>query len=104
MVRRLCAIAAHLVRWLILEEIPNRHRQGSGDLLKSAGSDPIGALLVFLDLLQCHAKAVTELLLTEAEDQSAQSHSLADLKINQIELLGYFLVPSQTAPAYPMIQ
>ena len=41
----------------------NRDIKNIGNNLQSARSDPIGAFLVFLDLLECHAKFLAKAFL-----------------------------------------
>jgi hypothetical protein len=70
------------------------------DLLESAGTDAIGALLVFLNLLEGDAEAEAELLLTETLEHSAQSDLLSDVNINRIGLLFCHLLFAPTS--FPM--
>jgi hypothetical protein len=53
-------------------------------LLEPAGADPIGALLVFLDLLERQGKGVAKLLLAHCEHHATHAHPFSDMYINWI--------------------
>ena len=54
--------------------------------MQAAGADPIGASLVFLDLLKRQADRLTEPLLAEAEHVSAESDAGADMDVDRVWL------------------
>src|SRR6185437_476602 len=53
----------------------------SGDLLQTSGADAVDALLVFLDLLEAHAKLVAELRLRDLLLDPPQPNALAKLDV-----------------------
>src|SRR5262249_3997208 len=63
------------------EKVRDRHAEDLGDALQAAGRDAIGALLVFLHLLERDADQVAELGLRQAALQAQRAHALADLGI-----------------------
>src|SRR5664280_693330 len=71
------------------EEKRNRHLQDVGNMLQPAGADAVGALLVFLHLLEGEAEGVAELFLTHFEHHPAHAHARADMLIRQV---GYFFL------------
>ena len=46
------------IAWQALEEEKNWHLQNARDLVQAACADAVGALFVFLDLLECEADGV----------------------------------------------
>src|SRR5580692_801158 len=68
-----------------LEEERNRHLKDLGNVLQAAGADAIGALLVFLDLLECQAKGVGNIGLTHIEHETAHAQAAADVLVYRIE-------------------
>ena len=61
--------------------------QHAGDVLQAAGTDAVGALLVFLNLLEGDAEVLTELFLTHPEHHAAQSNPAPDVDIDRVWLL-----------------
>ena len=57
-------------------------------LLEAAGADPVGALLVFLDLLKGHAQGIPQLLLADAEHHAPQPHLAAHMPVHRGRRLG----------------
>src|ERR1700736_5281403 len=57
------AVALRVDARRALEEECHRDLENMGNLLQSAGSDPVGSLLVFLHLLERETQCATELFL-----------------------------------------
>jgi hypothetical protein len=55
--------------------------------MQTAGSDAVGASLVFLDLLEGQADRLSKLFLTHAKHVPAQSHAGTDVDIDRIRLV-----------------
>ena len=55
-----------------------------GDLRKPPGPDPVGAVFVFLHLLERDAKPAGEVALRHARDQSTSSNGLPELNVRGI--------------------
>ena len=73
-----------------VEEERDRDLQDVGNLLQPAGTDPIGALLVFLDLLERQAERIPKLLLAHAEHHSAHSDPAPHMFVDGVgSLLGH---------------
>jgi hypothetical protein len=58
-----------------LEEEWNRHLKNLGKVLQAAGADPVGPLLVFLDLLECQPEGVGNIGLAHIEHETPHSHA-----------------------------
>src|SRR5450759_5436114 len=69
-----------------LEQKRYRHLKYFGDLLDAACTDPVGALLVFLNLLEGEAQCFAELLLAHAQHDAAHAHTTADIFVNRVGL------------------
>ena len=73
----------------------NRNETGTckyfGDLLDAAGADPVGALLVFLNLLEGQAQCFAEFFLAHAQHDAAHAHTAADIFVNRIGRFGRHL-------------
>ena len=54
-------------------------------MLQAAGADAIGALLVFLNLLECQAKGVGNIGLAHIEHEPAHAQAAADVLVYRIE-------------------
>jgi hypothetical protein len=52
---------------------------------QAAGTDAIGTLLVFLNLLECQAKGVGNIGLTHIEHEPAHAQAAADVLVYRIE-------------------
>ncbi len=91
-----------------LEEERNRHAQDIGNMLQPAGTNSIGALLVFLDLLEGNPEILSQLLLAHADHHASHTHSASDVLVNRIgRLLGYGrhrLPRSQVKEYSPLLQ
>ena len=63
-----------------------------GDVLQAARADPVGALLVFLDLLERDAEMLAELLLAHPQHHATQTNPTADMDVDRIWLflVGHF--------------
>src|SRR5579872_924111 len=59
----------------------DRHIERDGNLLETGGSDPVYALLVFLDLLKTDAELLAELRLRNLLFHTPQSNPLAKLDV-----------------------
>ena len=66
-----------------VEERGQRDAEHIGDLVEPAGADPVGALLVFLHLLECHADLLAELALRQPLLQPADADILPDQDIDR---------------------
>ena len=66
------------------EEKRHRHLQDMGNLLQAAGADAVGALLVFLHLLEGEAERVAELLLAHAQHHPTHAHPRAHVLVDRI--------------------
>ena len=53
-------------------------------MLQPAGADPVGALLVFLHLLERQAKLLAELLLTHPEHHPAHAYPAAYVLVDWV--------------------
>src|SRR3974390_3465277 len=58
-----------------LEEELDRNLQDLRNLLQAAGTDAVGALLIFLDLLERKAEGIAELLLAHVKHHPAHAHT-----------------------------
>jgi hypothetical protein len=63
--------------------------------MQPAGADPIGASLVFLDLLKGQSDRLSKLFLAEAEHVSAEPNAGADMDIDRVRLVAF---PATRAP------
>jgi hypothetical protein len=68
-----------------LEEERNLHLKDLGNMLQAAGADAIGALLVFLNLLECQAEGVGNIGLTHVEHEPAHAQAAADVLVRWIK-------------------
>jgi hypothetical protein len=68
----------------VFEEETGRHAKSVGDLMQAASADPVGALLVFLDLLERDAERRGELLLAHANQESPHADAAADLPVHRM--------------------
>src|SRR5436305_4810698 len=67
-----------------LEQKRDRDLEDLGDLLDAAGADPVGAFLVFLNLLEGETQGFAELFLAHAEHDAAHAHATADIFVNRV--------------------
>ena len=65
-----------------------RDAEEARDLVEAAGADAVGALLVFLNLLESQAERLTELFLTHAEHDAAHADTAADILVNRVGRFG----------------
>src|SRR5260370_28709223 len=65
-----------------LEKIAHGDAEDPSDLEQSAGGDPIDAALVFVRLLVGHTDEIGELLLGQAEHDSALANSRTDMAVD----------------------
>src|SRR5690606_14855265 len=75
----------------ILEEERDRHVEYRRNRLQAARADAVRALLIFLDLLECDAEQLSELLLAHAEHVAAQPDATADVHVYWIWFLLVFI-------------
>jgi hypothetical protein len=68
-----------------LEEERYWNLQNVGDLLQPARSNAVGALLVFLHLLEGEAERIAKLLLAHCKHQAAHAHPTADVLIDWVK-------------------
>ena len=67
-----------------LEEERRRHFQNARKLLQPAGADAIGALLVFLHLLESYVERVGQFALAEADHQTAHPDPRPDVTVDRV--------------------
>ncbi len=67
-----------------LEEKRNRHLQDVAHLLQAAGADAVGALFVFLHLLEGQPERVAQPFLAHAQHHAAHAHARADIFVRWI--------------------
>src|SRR3984957_18470425 len=70
-----------------LEEECDWHLKDDRNLLQPAGTDAVGAFLVFLDLLKRQAERVAELLLAHRQHHPAHAHAAADMFVDRVRRL-----------------
>ena len=75
---------AGLGRRSALEEEGGRHFQHPRQLLQPAGADAVGALLVFLDLLERHVEGFAEPALAHADHQPPHAQPRADMLVDRV--------------------
>jgi hypothetical protein len=63
--------------------------------VQATGTDPIGASLVFLDLLKSQPDRFPELFLAQTEHVAAQAHTRADVNVDGVRLVA----PLATGPS-----
>src|SRR5580693_1071183 len=73
----------------VVEEEGDRNVQHATEIMQPAGADPIGAALVFLDLLKGQSDRLPKLFLAEAEHVSAEPHAGADMDIDRVRLVAF---------------
>src|SRR4051812_25933622 len=75
-----------------LEEERHRNLQDMRDVLQTARTDAVGALLVFLHLLEGDLERLAKLLLAHAEHLATHPQSAAHMLVDRVgELLGHCL-------------
>src|SRR3546814_8324718 len=67
-----------------VEEIGRRHVKDGGELVEPAGTDAVGALFVFLDLLEGQADNLAEFVLTHSNQGATQFQPVADMNIDRV--------------------
>src|SRR5271169_2563571 len=67
-----------------LEEERDRHLKDVGNVLQPAGADPIGAFLVFLDLLKRQAESVAEFFLAHRQHHPAHANAASDMFVDRV--------------------
>jgi hypothetical protein len=68
----------------LLEKENQGDRQRVREVIEAIGSNPVGAVLIVMKLLACHAECVGQLLLRHAEQQSAHPHAGADMGVDGV--------------------
>src|SRR6185437_9162585 len=81
----------------IFEKERHRDIEHLRQLVQPAGTDAVGAALVFLYLLEGEADGLAEFLLAHAEQRAAQPNPCTDMHIDRIWVSGF--VAAATAPA-----
>jgi len=64
-------------------------------VLQSAGADAIGALLVFLELLERQAEGVRDIGLAHIKHETPHSQAAADMLVGGIDSFFWHSVPPQ---------
>src|SRR6266404_5553074 len=85
------AVSARDAAGSSLEQERYRHLEYFGDLLDAACSDPVGAFLVLLNLLEGETQSFAKLLLAHAEHDPAHAHTTADIFVNRVGRFGRHL-------------
>ena len=67
------------------EEKRNRHLKDLGEVLKAAGADAVGTLLVFLKLLERQAEGIRDIGLAHVEHEPPHSQAAADMLVGGID-------------------
>src|SRR3984893_6267720 len=70
-----------------LEEERDRHLKDVRNVLQPAGTDTVGAFLVFLDLLKRQTESVAKLLLAHRQHHPAHAHAAADMFVDRVRRL-----------------
>src|SRR3569833_349682 len=78
------ALAIRPAAWNPFEQERDRDLEDLGNLLDSARTNAVCALFVFLYLLECEAKSLTELFLAHAQHDTAHPHPAADMFVNRV--------------------
>ena len=65
---------------------------------KARSADPVGAALIFLDLLESDVELCAKLLLAHAEQSEAQAQQFADMKVDGV-VVGDPVMPLNRLPA-----
>ena len=87
---------SHRIHVVEEEMKPGRPEPGSDH--EAAGSDAVGASLIFLDLLKGQADRPPELFLAQAEHVAAQPHAGTDVDIDRARLVALLA----TRPSHPV--
>ena len=80
-VRRRQPAGEGVARRRALEEEWDRHLQDMANLLQPARADPVGSLLVFLDLLKGNSESIAEPRLTHVQHHTAHAHATANVLV-----------------------
>src|SRR5215469_16487483 len=67
-----------------LEEKSDRDLENVRNLLKTTGTDPIGALIVFLNLLERQPERVAEFLLAHRQHHPAHTNPASDVLVGRV--------------------
>jgi hypothetical protein len=67
-----------------LEEKRHRHAKDVRHLMKAAGADAVGALLVFLHLLEGQSQTVGQLRLTQVEHKSTHADAATNMVVYRV--------------------
>ena len=79
----------------VVEEERDRDVQHATEIMQPAGADPVGASLVFLNLLKSQSDRFSKLFLAEAQHVSAEPDAGADVDIDRVRLV---TLPATRAP------
>jgi hypothetical protein len=70
-----------------------------GELLQAGGTDAVGPLLVFLDLLERQPEGVPEIGLAHIEHEPPHAHAAANMLVNRIDNApGHWFLPIKWRP------
>src|ERR1044072_1573864 len=86
------------IGWEAFEEKRDRNAKDKRDLLKPARADAVGALLVFLHLLECQAEPIGELLLAHAKHHSAHADTRPHMLVGWVRL--FFVLGAGECPGH----
>jgi hypothetical protein len=77
-----------------LKEKRHRYPKDVRQLMKTAGADAVGALLVLLDLLKRQPQTIRQLHLSEVEHKSPHADTVANMLVYCIASLGHGCAPA----------
>src|SRR3954453_14388420 len=83
------AVGCQFLAWRILEKEGDGDAEYGGNRLQAAGTDAIGALFIFLDLLERDAEILAQLFLAHSEHIAAKPDPASHVNVDGI---GFLLV------------
>ena len=73
----------------VFEEEGNWYVQDAGDVLETAGTNPVRAFFVFLDLLERQADGLAQCRLGHAQECAAQPDATSNISVNRCSLCNF---------------
>ena len=74
----------------VFEEEGNWYVQDAGDVLETAGTNPVRAFFVFLDLLEGDAEALPQFLLAHTKHGTTKTNPASYMDVDRVRLLLVF--------------
>ena len=74
-----CGVCGHVIKKELY-----RHIQNTGHFKQTAGTDPVGALLIFLDLLEREVEVLAELFLAHAHQHAAHPQPASNVNVDRV--------------------